>query len=111
MSPWFYTKSVVIDERAIPFSHPVLTLHTRHAKDDELLLSTFIHEQLHWFFSGRPEQTEQAIADLRKAFPDAPTGGTGGPGPRPRHRGGPQDTAVAPCALTSGCSRRRAVEF
>ena len=78
MSPWFYTKSVVIDERAIPFSHPVLTLHTRHAKDDELLLSTFVHEQLHWFFSGRPEQTEQAIADLRKAFPDAPAGGTAG---------------------------------
>ena len=78
MSPWFYTKSVVIDERATPFSHPVLTLHTRHAKDDELLLSTFVHEQLHWFFSGRPEQTEQAIADLRKAFPDAPAGGTAG---------------------------------
>src|SRR5881397_3222002 len=44
LSPWFYTKSVVIDERAIPFSHPVLTLHTRHANDDELLLSTFLHE-------------------------------------------------------------------
>ena len=32
LSPWFYTKSIVIDEQAIPFSHPVLTLHTRHAK-------------------------------------------------------------------------------
>jgi len=78
LSPWFYTKSVVIDEQAIPFSHPVLTLHTRHSKDDELLLSTFVHEQLHWFFSERREQTERAIGDLRKAFPDAPTGGTAG---------------------------------
>ena len=78
LSPWFYTKSVVIDEQAVPFSHPVLTLHTRHSKDDELLLSTFVHEQLHWFFSDRREHTEQAIADLRKAFPDAPAGGTAG---------------------------------
>ena len=29
-------------------SHPVLTLHTRHRRDDDLLLSTFLHEQLHW---------------------------------------------------------------
>lgn len=78
LSPWYFTKSVVIDEQAVPFSHPVLTLHTRHAKDDELLLSTFIHEQLHWFLSSRPEQTEQAIADLRKLFPDAPGGGKAG---------------------------------
>ena len=78
LSSWFYTTSVVIDEQAVPFSHPVLTLHTRHARDDELLLSTFVHEQLHWFFSNRREQTEQAIVDLRKAFPDAPAGGTAG---------------------------------
>lgn len=78
LSSWFYTDSIVIDETAIPFSHPVLTLHTRHAKDDELLLSTFIHEQLHWYFSGRPDRTDQAIADLRRAFPDAPSGGMAG---------------------------------
>jgi len=78
LSPWFYTKSVVIDERAIPFSHPVLTLHTRHAKDDELLVSTFLHEQLHWFLAERREATELAIAALRKLFPTVPAGGTAG---------------------------------
>jgi len=78
LPPWIYTKSVVIDERAIPFSHPVLTLHTRHAKDDDLLVSTFLHEQLHWFFTERPEATQQAIADLRKLFPAVPAGGTAG---------------------------------
>ncbi len=26
LSPWFFTKALVIDEKAIPFSHPVLTL-------------------------------------------------------------------------------------
>ena len=78
VSPWIYTRSIVIDERAIPFSHPVLTLHTRHAKDDDLLLSTFVHEQFHWFLVERREATEQAIADLRKLFPTVPAGGTAG---------------------------------
>ena len=78
LSPWIYTKSIVIDERAIPFSYPVLTLHTRHAKDDELLLSTFVHEQFHWFLTERREATEEAITDLRKLFPIVPAGGTAG---------------------------------
>jgi hypothetical protein len=78
VSPWIYTTSIVIDERAIPFSHPVLTLHTRHAKDDELLLSSFVHEQFHWFLADRREPTELAIADLRKLFPTVPAGGTAG---------------------------------
>jgi hypothetical protein len=76
--PWIYTTSIVIDERAIPFSHPVLTLHTRHAKDDELLLSSFVHEEFHWFLADRREPTELAIADLRKLFPTVPAGGTAG---------------------------------
>lgn len=78
LSPWIYTKSIIIDERAIPFSHPVLTLHTRHAKDDELLLSTFVHEQFHWFLAERREPTDLAIGDLRKLFPTVPAGGTAG---------------------------------
>lgn len=78
VSPWIYTTSVVIDERAIPFSHPVLTLHARHVKDDELLLSTFVHEQFHWFLADRREATTSAIAELRKLFPTVPVGGTAG---------------------------------
>jgi hypothetical protein len=78
LSPWIYTTSIIIDERAIPFSHPVLTLHTRHAKDDELLLSTFVHEQFHWFLTERREATEEAITDLRKLFPTVPAGGIAG---------------------------------
>jgi hypothetical protein len=78
VSPWIYTTSIVIDERAIPFSHPVLTLHTRHAKDDDLLLSSFVHEQFHWFLVERHESVELAIADLRKLFPTVPAGGTAG---------------------------------
>ena len=33
LSKWIFTKSILIDEKAIPHSHPILTLHTRHVKD------------------------------------------------------------------------------
>lgn len=78
LSPWIYTKTVVIDARAVPFSHPTLTLHTRHLKDDDLLLSTFLHEQLHWFFAERQPATDLAMADLRAIFPTVPSGGREG---------------------------------
>ena len=78
LSPWMYTKLILIDERSIPHSHPVLTLHTRHAKDDELLLSTFVHEQFHWFLSERGNATQEAIAALRKLFPTVPGTAAGG---------------------------------
>ena len=68
----------MVDEQAIPFSHPMLTLHTRHLKDDDLLVSTFVHEQLHWFLADRQQDTAQAITDLRKVFQNVPVGGTAG---------------------------------
>jgi hypothetical protein len=48
---WTFTHEIVIDEKSIPHSHPVLTLHTRHLKQDDELLSTYLHEQLHWFLT------------------------------------------------------------
>src|SRR5436190_23149734 len=43
VAKWTFTKSIIIEEDAIPHSHPVLTLSARHVKDDELLLSSFVH--------------------------------------------------------------------
>jgi hypothetical protein len=75
LSKWLFTKKVLIDRDAgIPHSHPVLTLDTDYLKDDELLLSTFVHEQIHWFMMQRHEQTEKAMAELRVMFPQAPKG-------------------------------------
>lgn len=74
LSQWFFTTSVVIDDRAIPHSHPVLTLHTRHGKDDDLLLATFLHEELHWYLTQHPAAVDSAISDLRTLFPAIPTG-------------------------------------
>ena len=74
VSPWLFTKRVVVDERAIPHSHPVLTLHTRHLGEDSLLLSTFLHEQLHWFLDAHAAAARLAVTELEKRFPDAPVG-------------------------------------
>jgi hypothetical protein len=72
---WVFTKSILIDDTVIPHSHPVLTLSTRHIKDDELLLSTFVHEQFHWWLSGNNEAaTRQSIAEVRAMFPNVPVG-------------------------------------
>lgn len=76
VSPWIFTNRVVIDgdPRVIPHSHPVLTLSTRHLKDDELLLATFLHENIHWFMEAHPQEVDKAIADLKAIFPKVPAG-------------------------------------
>jgi hypothetical protein len=74
ISRWFFTRRVRIDERDLPHSHPVLTLHTRHLGHDTLLLSTFLHEQLHWFLDSKPVATREAVAELEKLIPEVPVG-------------------------------------
>lgn len=74
LGPWYFTKSIEIDEKAIPHSHPTLTLHTRHLKDDDLLLSTFVHEQIHWWLEAHRDETTAAENDLRTLFPKLPVG-------------------------------------
>ena len=71
---WYFTTAIEIDEKAIPHSHPTLTLHTRHSKDDDLLLSTFVHEEIHWFLEGRHGDTQAAENQLKALFPKLPIG-------------------------------------
>ena len=72
LSKWIMTKAIMIDEKATPHSHPVLTLSARHVKDDELLLATFVHEQMHWFVIQDGRDIDAAIAEFKKMFPDPP---------------------------------------
>jgi hypothetical protein len=78
LSRWVHTTEVLIDEDQIPHSHPVLTLHTRHLGDDDALLATFLHEQLHWFANERSDETERAKARFRELFPEVPAPNEGG---------------------------------
>ena len=69
-----FTHRVMVDEQSIPHSHPVLTLHTRHLGSDDQLLSTYVHEQIHWFLDQHLKQTQAAENDLRKIYPTVPVG-------------------------------------
>jgi hypothetical protein len=76
LSSWIFTRKIIIESgfHVIPHSHPILTLSTRHLKDDELLLSTFVHEQLHWLLGEKPKETDEAYQELRLMFPKVPVG-------------------------------------
>ena len=76
LSKWVFTRIIAIESgyNVIPHSHPVLTLSTRHLKDDELLLSTFVHEQLHWYLGYKSKETEAAYKELTAMFPKVPVG-------------------------------------
>ena len=74
LAKYTITREVIIDEHSIPHSDPVLTLHTRHLHSDDQLLSTYVHEQLHWYLSAHREQMQSAVAELRKLYPKVPVG-------------------------------------
>lgn len=74
---WIYTRRIHVDERSIPHSHPVLTVHTRHLGSEHGLLATFLHEQFHWLEDGN-DNFRQAMSAFAEAYPNAPAGGPEG---------------------------------
>ncbi len=77
LTAWLFTREVLIDEQNTPHSHPVLTLHTRHFGDDQRLLTTFIHEQIHRSLTDWPERRDardKTIEELKALFPVVPQG-------------------------------------
>lgn len=74
LSPYAFTRRVVIEERAINHAFPVLTLNVRFARSADELLSSYVHEQLHWFLRSRGHDEREAIAELRRMYPGAPVG-------------------------------------
>lgn len=79
VDPWVLTRKILIDEEQIPHSHPILTIHTRHIGNEIGLLSTFIHEQLHWL-EAEPwlENFRAAMEDFEKFYPLVPSSAEGG---------------------------------
>ncbi len=75
LSPWFFTREVMIESGVVPHSHPVLTLNSRYTDGrDERQLSTFLHEQIHWFLFANANEAAYfaAIDDLREMYPEVP---------------------------------------
>lgn len=73
LSDFEYCRRVRIAPTAIPFSHPEITLNT-FARDDQGLLSTYLHEQMHWYVTwyshDRPKQWSALMAELTALYPD-----------------------------------------
>lgn len=74
LKKWFFTNSILIKAMEVPTSHPVLILNTIHLNDDDALLSTFLHEQIHWFVSEVDKNAKvfEAIKELKLIFPRIP---------------------------------------
>ncbi len=78
LEKWLFTKEVLIQEGARPFSHPVLTLNCRHVHQDEKQLAVFLHEQMHWFLNTPNLEWREAIGEFRVIYPEVPVGGEEG---------------------------------
>lgn len=79
LSKYIFTKKIIIQSMAIPHSHPVLTLNTRQIDQPDRYLSTFIHEQIHWFFVGaNSKNTDKFVESIKKHFPKIPDSQNGG---------------------------------
>ena len=65
------TRDIVIEKGVIPHSHPVLTLNVRFLDNDDLALSSYVHEQAHWVLTDRTRFENPALFDeLRRTFPN-----------------------------------------
>jgi hypothetical protein len=77
LSRFEYTRIVRIVPGGDTFSHPILTLGNRFAEHEDLLLSTYLHEQMHWYlwYLGTPEHDPVApfFDELVRRYPEAPT--------------------------------------
>jgi len=81
LTPFEFCKRVRIAPTEIPHSHPRVTLNT-WVRDDVGLLSTYMHEQLHWyatwFSHAHNAQWVEILNRLRQRYPTAPIGGADG---------------------------------
>jgi hypothetical protein len=78
ISRWLTTRQILIEQDAIPHSHPVLTLNAHQLENDTIQVGNLLHEEFHWIEEARPGPRDQAIAALRELYPQAPVGGSEG---------------------------------
>jgi hypothetical protein len=71
-----FTRHVRIVPAGPTYSHPILTLGTRFTETEDLLLSTYLHEQMHWYLwlLGGPDHDPVSpfFDELVRRYPQAP---------------------------------------
>jgi hypothetical protein len=77
LSRYEYTTAVRVVPGGDTFAQPMLTLGNRFAESEDELLSTYLHEQMHWYlwYLGTPERDMVApfMDELVRRYPQAPT--------------------------------------
>jgi hypothetical protein len=77
LSRFEYTRLVRIQPGGPTHSRPILTLGTRFADTEDMLLATYLHEQMHWYLwrIGGPDYDPVApfFDELVRRYPQAPT--------------------------------------
>ena len=77
LGPYEYCKEVSIAPGVLPYSHPVIRLHTA-LFTETALLANFIHEQMHWYvtwYSHKHTDQWRAVWEaLEQRYPDPPIG-------------------------------------
>ena len=72
-----YTRVIRIVPGGDTFAHPILTLGNRFAGSEDQLLSTYLHEQMHWYLwlLGTPQVDPIApfYDEIVRRYPHAPT--------------------------------------
>jgi hypothetical protein len=77
LSRFEFTRHVQVIPAGPTHSHPILTLGTRFAETEDLLLSTYLHEQMHWYLWRLGGADHDPVApffdELVRRYPRAPT--------------------------------------
>jgi hypothetical protein len=74
LKKYIFTHKVMIEESAINHAFPDLTLNVRFLHSDDELLSSFLHEQLHWYLRDHSRDTQAVVAQLKRFYPKVPVG-------------------------------------
>jgi hypothetical protein len=74
LKKYTFTRKVIVEEGATNHAFPTLTLNAAFASSPDLLLSSFLHEQLHWHLRRNDAQQRAAIVELRGLYPRVPVG-------------------------------------
>jgi hypothetical protein len=72
IAPFIFTKTIHIESKVIPRSHPVLTLNTRFAESPKKLLAVFLNQEFQWWLKLNEARTLLGIQELKKIAPKAP---------------------------------------
>jgi hypothetical protein len=73
LAKYTFTNHVVIEQGAMNHSFPVITLNVRFRDLPDNLLSSYVHEQIHWYLRDHNAERVAAIEELERKYPNAPT--------------------------------------